>query len=98
MRRRKGLSRFDRSAMFVVWNLFRHAKKDQFKTQDPEKARPSDCTVSTGCHSSLDECHLSRVKRCVIGAAEKDGKPIPRRIFGKVSIRNCGVLLEPVVS
>src|SRR5579862_7079242 len=45
----------------------------------------------------LGNCDLSCVKRCVVGAVEKDGKPISCRIFGEVFVGDGGMLLQPVV-
>src|SRR5690349_8726308 len=38
------------------------------------------------------------MKRYAVGAAEKDGKPVPCWFFGEVFVGDCGVLLQPVVS
>ena len=46
----------------------------------------------------LREYGLSGMKRCVIRAAEKDGKAISGRFVGEVFVGDCGVLLQPVLS
>lgn len=54
------------------------------------------CSPGPCASQSLGECHLSRVKRGVIGTAQKNSKLVPGRILRKILVRNRSMFLQPV--